>query len=325
MMTVIQRPRNEEFSSMMLDYIIDTDSTITFKVVYGERTILEEEYVPDANYQVRIRRLGKFCENALWGVWCAGEVTWQSDLSGVFKFYINDVLDSQTIVVYNRYHVASSSIYSLCSSVANKVTYPGSREFVSGWANGAYTVTAYEGETMAEVDIAVANKQAICTIDVSPDRIDAMFPDMEIERYAITMGDSSMLFYVDRTKYAEKWVIRFKNMWDVPETVTCTGGLTMKSGQEESVGMMWGVERKFSVKVTDEYSVNSGTIHLQSDYKLWYALSHSQEASILVDGEWYPILVSKQSYERKYKRSALQSVEISFRFADSLHANLIEL
>ena len=64
-MNVIQRPRAEEFCATMQDYIIDTDSTITFSVQYGGKTVLEEEYVPDANYQVRVRKLGKFWRSKL--------------------------------------------------------------------------------------------------------------------------------------------------------------------------------------------------------------------------------------------------------------------
>ena len=78
-MNVLQRPREKEFCATMRDYIIDTDVTITFAVKYGGKTILDEEYVPDANNQVRVRKLGKFCELALWGVWCAGETSWQTD------------------------------------------------------------------------------------------------------------------------------------------------------------------------------------------------------------------------------------------------------
>lgn len=325
-MTVLQRPRNEEFSSMMQDYIIDTDVTISFKVEYGGKTILQEDYVPDANNQVRIRQLGRFCENALWGVWNAGEVTWQSDLAGTFIFYINDIEDARTEVVYSRFAHNVPSIRSILSTVHEKVTYPGSCEYVSGRLSGGYwTITVFSGEQMAETDVFGSNSAGIFTVDVSPDKIAAMFPDMIIDRYTVTMEDSSMTFHIDRTRIAEKWVIRFKNIFDAPETVTCTGGLSMKSAQEEAVGSMYGVERKFSVKVTDEYTVNSGAIHLQSDYKLWYALCHSQEASILIDGDWYPIIISKQSYERKYKRSILQAVEVSFRFANPIHANLIEL
>ena len=64
-MNVLQRPRENEFCATMRDYIIDTDVTITFAVKYGGKTILDEEYVPDANNQVRVRKLGKFCELAL--------------------------------------------------------------------------------------------------------------------------------------------------------------------------------------------------------------------------------------------------------------------
>ena len=60
-MIVIQRPRAKEFCATMQDYIIDTDISISFSVQYGGKTILEERYVPDANNQVRIRNLCKFC------------------------------------------------------------------------------------------------------------------------------------------------------------------------------------------------------------------------------------------------------------------------
>ena len=66
-MNVIQRPKPREFCATMREYIIDTDSTITFSVRYGGKTVLEEEYSPDADFKVRTRGLGKFCELALWG------------------------------------------------------------------------------------------------------------------------------------------------------------------------------------------------------------------------------------------------------------------
>ena len=50
-------------------YAIDTDYTITFSVQFNGQTILSEEYVPDAAYQVRVRKLGRFCAKALWGLW----------------------------------------------------------------------------------------------------------------------------------------------------------------------------------------------------------------------------------------------------------------
>ena len=52
-MNVIQRPKPREFCATMREYIIDTDSTITFSVRYGGKTVLEEEYSPDADFKVR--------------------------------------------------------------------------------------------------------------------------------------------------------------------------------------------------------------------------------------------------------------------------------
>ena len=51
-MNVIQRPGAVELAADMPDYIIDTDSTITFSVQFNGQTILSEECVPDAAYQV---------------------------------------------------------------------------------------------------------------------------------------------------------------------------------------------------------------------------------------------------------------------------------
>ena len=51
---------------------------------------------------VRVRKLGKFCELALWGVWCAGETSWQTDAAGTFTFLINGVQDAQSFVMFSR-------------------------------------------------------------------------------------------------------------------------------------------------------------------------------------------------------------------------------
>ena len=87
-MNVLQRPRDREFCGTMQDYVIDTEVSITFAVEYGGKRILDEDYVPDADYLVRIRKLGKFCENALWSIWCAGEISWQNSSAGFFIFFI---------------------------------------------------------------------------------------------------------------------------------------------------------------------------------------------------------------------------------------------
>jgi hypothetical protein len=64
---------------------------------------------------------------------------------------------------------------------------------------------------------------------------------------------------------------------------------------------------------------------MQSDYKLWHDLFMSQEVEILSDGAWYKIVVSKQNYERTFRRSILKAVEFSFKMADLDDNGIIEI
>ena len=111
----------------------------------------------------------------------------------------------------------------------------------------------------------------------------------------------------------------------MPETLTASGELKMTGNNESDAAAMYGVQRKFGVKVTDEYTVNSGSIMLQSDYKLWHNMLNAQEVEILVDGEWLPIVITKQKFERSFRRSVLKAVEFSFTMANSEQNNLIGL
>lgn len=69
----------------------------------------------------------------------------------------------------------------------------------------------------------------------------------------------------------------------------------------------------------------AGAFFLQSDYKLWHNLLNTQEASIFVNNEWIPIVITKQKFDREFRRSILKTVEFSFRMANPEQNNLIEL
>lgn len=332
-MNVIQRPGAREFCGTMRDYIIDTDSTITFSVRYGGKTILEEEYVPDADYKVRTRGLGKFCELALWGVWCAGENTPQADAAGDFTFLINGIEDLTCYVMFSRLSTKKNAVAPGClSEITQKVTYPGTEEYISGFpivdsGRKGVNVTAYWDDNTEETKfvaiIAEGSSDAIYTFDASPDRMCALFDKPGIVQYKVMVSDGAVLFTVNRTRYVEIWCFRFKNVYDMPETLTITGGLKMAGNNESDTAAMYGVNRKFGVKVTDEYTANSGCIFLQSDYKLWHNLLNSQETSIRVDGEWLPIIITKQKFEREFRRSVLKTVEFNFTMANPEQNNLI--
>lgn len=329
-MNVLQRPREKEFCGTMRDYIIDTDVAITFAVKYGGQTILDEEYVPDANNQVRVRKLGKFCELALWGVWCAGETSWQTDAAGMFTFLINGAQDAQSFVMFSRLQTKKDAdAPGWLSEVNRKVTRDGCKEYVSMvMGRGArVTVTGYaaDGGSAEAVLLSVESGDTVAamTVDVSPGRIKELLPGVNPERYVVSCGGYGYEFLADKTRYLDTWCFRYKNVYDMPETLSAVGEFSFKGNNESDGASMYGVERKFDVTVTDEFTVNSGVVMLQSDYKLWHNLLNAQEVDILVDDTWYPIVISKQKFERELRRSVLKAVEFTFRMADPEQNNII--
>ena len=344
-MNVIQRPRAQEFCATMQDYIIDTDETITFAVEYGGKKILEEDYSPDGQNRVRVRRLGRFCELALWGVWCAGESSWQPDAAGTFSFSINGVKDTDSFVMFSRMQTRKdASAPGVLSEVTQKVCRPGVPEYVSGMPpedEDGFAVTGYDADGVAHtgtlapsitVDTGgstpgVQRVSPIATVEAGPDTV-AELVGMDVSalaRYTVEAQGGSLEFVADTSHYADLWVFRFKNVYDMPETLACTGGLTVAGSSEDDTAAMWGVERKFGLRVTDEYTARSGPIYLRNEYKLWHNLLNAQEAEIRTgDGEWLPIVITKQKLERDFRRSVLASVEFSFRMADATQNGLIE-
>lgn len=337
-MNVIQRPRAREFCATMQDYIIDTDVTITFSVVYGGKKILDEEYVPDAQNQVRIRGLGKFCELALWGVWCLDYAP-QSSASGTFIFLINGVEDAQSYVMYSRLMTKKDAAApGVLSEVTTKITRPGCKEYASGYmiqdplSEGGYGVqliASYDDGSVTYYFWTLAGAggdvSVPITLDVSPDVVAAKFSKTNLSSYRIQFQGGSIQFYIDKTRYADMWCFRFKNVYDMPETLTAVGGLKLSGNNESDTAAMYGVQRKFGVKVTDEYTANSGVILLQSDYKLWHNLLNAREVEILAGEDWLPVVVTKQKFEREFRRSTLKAVEFSFTLANPEQNNLIEL
>ncbi|KAA6330243.1 hypothetical protein EZS27_021038, partial [termite gut metagenome] len=129
-MNVIQRPLAKEFSATMKDYIIDSDTVITFSVKYNNKTILDEEYVPDADFKIHVRKLGKFCQQALWGEWCTGSSLLQASAAGIFEFYINDSLDISSYVLFCRMQTNKAAAPAAwLSEVNRKITRPDSKEY----------------------------------------------------------------------------------------------------------------------------------------------------------------------------------------------------
>lgn len=328
-MNIIQRPSSQEFCGTMNDYIIDTDSTIRFGIKYGGKLILDEEYCPDKNYQVKIRQLGQFCKNALWGVWCAGEASWQPNAAGTFTFLINEVEDISSYIMFSRMITKKDATQpGWLSDVREKVTRVDSTEYVSATFNtGDKVIVVLRTDDNASLSAVLYTHQAdkgIITLDVSYNTISKLFPTATgtVLTYSIIKNSDSYKFFVDQSTYTGAMMFRYKNVYDMPEVLTTIGDTFVKPNRETNSATIYGIERVMQVKVTDEYTVNSGVFFLPTDYKMWHNLMNSQEVQVWCDGEWYPVIVSKSNYERDLRR-VVKNVEFTFKMANPDHNNLL--
>ena len=315
-MTIIQQPAPQEVAMNMTDFIIDTDSTINFSVKYGGKTILSEDYVPDANWQVRTHKLGKFLAQALWGLWPTSNVFDQNHLKGSFSFYMNDVLQCTSEVLFSCRYLKGVSNPVFLSHGNVKITRPGVSEWLTVNAAKAEVSVIAVNESGLLKTASLGTVSDVTTFDVGLERITALLGFPPKGSYTIKAGQQTFEYIVDHNHYAEVFQFRYRNVYDAPETLSCVGDVKLKGAEKASSGYLYGVERKFDVRANDEYTANSGVIFLGSEYKFWHDFLNTREAEINIDGEWYPIIVSKQNYEREFRKDRLKAVEFSFRFAD---------
>lgn len=322
-MTILQQPSANEVAMNMTDFIIDTDKTIRFSVKYGSQTILSEDYVPDANWQVRTHKLGKFLAQALWGLWPTSNLFDQTHLKGSFDFYIDDVLQCSSDVLFSCRYLKGVTNPVFLTNGNIKITRPGVTEWLTVNAAGVNVTVSGVDEYGGLLTVPMGTVTDVTTFNVSVDRVTTLLGFAPVGEYIIKAGTAEFCYVVDHNHYAEVFQFRYRNVYDAPETVSCVGDVKLKGADKASTGYLYGVERKFDVRANDEYTANSGVIFLGSEYKYWHDFLNTREAEIYIDGEWYPIIVSKQNYEREFRKDRLKAVEFSFRFADPDQNGLI--
>lgn len=329
-MNVIQKPGEREFTSSMAEIVIDTDVSINFCVKKNGKVVMDETFVPDAKNQVRVRKIGKFLGMGLWGEFMKDDraVFPQNNSWGNYQFLVDGKeIEGTTMAFIGRMNTKKEAQnFSIFSEVDKKVTHWGCREYVTGmqrwdlngetkagvavWIvddNGKVSFKEIPGNTMSDIPM---------TFNVSPNRIKSLFGGTEFSEYGVDFNNETMRFFIDRKKRVKVTSFRFLNVFDMPETIHCTGAVNMSASNKSESGKMYGVTRKFAMSVTDEYTVNSGDIWMQSDYKLWRNFMNAQQAEVLVGDAWLPIEITKQKFERSLDRKKLKWVEFSFKMAN---------
>lgn len=318
---IISKPAASGFAAALADFVIDSDKTVSFEVQYKGNSILSEEYVPDASNQVVVRKIGKFCNNALWGSWPSGNSTAQTNQFGTFTFLVDGQTQSSLVVFSRTAPARSLAETPFLSSAQVKVTRPDVPEWVSGLFSSGETVTVKYSDTDGQVHSATlythSGSQGVVTLDCSYSRVKSLLGGGLMLAYQVVRQNGGLMtFCVDHSVYPQKFVFRAKNNFDVPESVVCVGPVELKGGDNSETGYMFGIERKFIIRPDDELTASSGHLFMQSEYRIWRDFLNAQEAQIQVDGTWYDIIITKQNYTRTLRNNRLDSVEFSFRFAD---------
>ena len=170
-MTILQQPSTNEVAMNMTDFIIDTDSTISFSVKYGGQTILSEDYVPDANWQVRTHKLGKFLAQALWGLWPTSDDYEQDHMKGTFDFYINGGFQCSSDVLFSCRYIKGVSNPVFLTNGNIKITRPGVAEWLTVNGDGVDVLVSGVDEYGGLLTVPMGTVSDVTTFNVSVDRV----------------------------------------------------------------------------------------------------------------------------------------------------------
>lgn len=252
---IISKPEASGFAAALADFVIDSDKTVSFEVQYKGNSILSEEYVPDSSNQIVVRKIGKFCNNALWGSWPSGNSTAQTNQFGTFTFLVDGQTHSSLVVFSRTAPARSLADTPFLSSAQVKVTRPDVPEWVSGLFNSGETVTVKYSDSYGEIHSATlythSGSQGVVTLDCSYSRVKSLLGGGLMLAYQVVRQNGGLMtFCVDHSVYPQKFVFRAKNNFDVPESVVCVGPVELKGGDNSETGYMFGIERKFIIRPT---------------------------------------------------------------------------
>lgn len=333
-MNIVKRPGVYDFTGSMNDLVLDSSNSVTVDIKFNGKVIQSEEYAPDANYIIRVRGLGRLCGLCVWGqsLDYRGE---QHTHGGMFTFVVDGTAFNSWLYYSERWRKEKPVEAGVLTDCKRRVTYPGAVEVVSGFPfeqtstnSSGEEVTKYLYHVYAvRADGVMMSKNVYVTVDgtmpyaytieTSVEQVEALMGLTGIKRYLVEFQGGRAEYIVDRGAVAELRHLRFRNMYDLPEVVHFTGGLSLEAANESETSEVDGVKRKFGVKVKDEYKVYSGGIRLGEEYRLWRDLCNSKEVELLVDGYgWVPVVITKHKLVVDVFKHEFKQAELTLNLAD---------
>jgi len=324
-MTVTQRPDTIFFAAECKDYIIASDASIDFTItqVSTGRQILKETYSPDTDGVITIRELSTILQMCLYGII---DNMIQIHAIDTFIFAINGVNETtSTVIMSNNRVTGIPTTVSMLTRKQKDTTILGVykyKNFIGNCTCTAYNVTGIALRTLS--NFITNNDGVIKTVNVDPL---LLFPDIIDNVDYIQFDGEGGLFTsiikIDRTSFYSYDTFRYLNVFDLPETRIAKGGISVKPSSTDTVSRYNGIDVRFGIEQTDEYTANSGALLMREEYAHWRDLVMSRKVDILYEGEWRPILIKKTNYTHTLQKGEYSAIEFTFTMADPMDNGLI--
>lgn len=333
--SAVQLPDPYSLLSAIKDIIITSDEDLTVEIIIDSVSVLEEIYQPDTDGKIYIyeldRIIGNYLEGADFDV---------QDQSGIMKdiainvnntsFQIFHVLKCSSVTnIQSSNFFAGKVFLHLMKQVKRVTTW--SLEYLSCvFTDDVRTVSVFITDkslvNSSEITLFTATGNGAKTIDVSFPVIAALFPDVlpdNIIAYRVKLEKEISVFMIDRNTYLLPLEFRFKNCFDVPETLITRGTATRKGDTSFESSTIHRISTKFNIIRADKFEVFSGKIYSLNDYDRYAEMFNSEVVEINFMGKWRKIIIDSETSEIPLRTGNLPQVSFSFSFADKRDNNVI--
>lgn len=336
--SVVQQPDTYSLLSGINDIILNSDEDLSVEILVESESILAEKYQPDTDGKIYVIELDRLLDSYLHGddfdadshAELLKEVTVK--VGGVLLCTFN-VLKFTAETSISAFSFVSGSIF-MHLLKQKKITTPTAKEYLTvSFTSTMHSVKVFvtyfsenDYKNSDEIDLFTTDETGIRTIDASFLTVAALFPLIDsntIVAYRVKLESEISVFTVDRNAYLLPVEYRFKNSFDVPETLITRGNIMRKGVTTFDSSVIRRMEGKFNVIRDDTFEVSSGKIFSLNDYDRFREMFNSEDVEINFQGKWRKIVITEENMNVAMRIGSLQPIAFTFKFADKRDHNSI--
>lgn len=341
---IAQQPDAYSLTSMLKDLILTTTDDTDIDVKINGTSVITEAYTPDADNKIYVRDFGKLIAGYLAGSGFESSthegIVCTVNIAGTQGGIISEIGEYYVMLCRAYTEVEATNFFNsnvfLHIMKQKKWITPNSLEYLTAKFSPIFTklnvfITYFENDNYINSEQRVfidypPIHNRYRTVDVSFPLVAALFPEIDpdtIIAYRMVLPAEIAVFMVDRAQYAFTLQFRYKNSFDVPDTIITRGVVTRKGNTTFESSKIGGIYKKFDVKRADTFTVQSGKIFSFNEYDRYREMFNSEDVEVLFHGKWRQIIISDESSEIVQRVSSLDQISFSFYFSDDKDNNII--